>query len=107
MLYQDLWKTQFDSEDSMKDARKALVVLAIEKALLDVGKPTYDEVVGMLYQDYHCYLPDCYENPEYLSRVLKELYGQSHLAIIESIKKYLSEMSTQEDIINFIMKISE
>ena len=91
----------------MNDAKKALVALAIEKALLDVGKPTYNEVVGKIYKDYHCYLPDCYESPEYLSRVLKELYGQSHLAIIESIKKYIGEMSTQEGIANFIMKISE
>jgi hypothetical protein len=91
----------------MEDARKALVVLAIERALLEVGKPTYNEVLGKLKKDYHCYLPDCYENPEYLSRILKELYGQSHLAIIESIKKYLGEMSTQEEIANFIMKISE
>ena len=91
----------------MNDVKKALVVLAIEKALLDVGKPTYNEVVGKIYKDYHCYLPDCYENPEYLSTVLKELYGQSHLAIIESIKKYIGEMSTQEGITNFIMKISE
>lgn len=93
--------------DSMKDARKALVVLAIEKTLLEVGRPAYDEVLGKLNEDYNCYLSDCYENPEYLSKVLKELYGQSHFAIIESIKKYLAESSTQEDITKFIIKISE
>ena len=91
----------------MIEARKALVVMAIEKTLLEVGKPTYEEVLGKLKKDYHCYLSDCYENPEYLSRVLKELYGQSRLAIIASIRKYLAEMSTQEDITNFIIKISE
>jgi len=91
----------------MNDARKTLAVLAIEKALLDVGKPTYNEVLGKLYQDYHSSISDCYENPEYLSRVLKELYGQSHLAIIESIKKQLDDVSRQEEIINFVMKISE
>ena len=91
----------------MMEARKALVVMAIEKALLEVGKPTYDEVLGKLKKDYNCYLSDCYEYPEYLSRVLKELYGQSYSAIIESIKKYLAEMNTQEGIANFIMKISE
>ena len=91
----------------MKEARKALVVLAIEKTLLEVGRPTYDEVLGKLNEDYQCYLSDCYENPEYLSRVLKELYGPSHRAIIVSIKKYLAETSTQEDIAKFIIKISE
>jgi hypothetical protein len=94
-------------KDSMIEARKALVVLAIEKALLEVGKPTYDEVLGKLAEDYHCYLPDCFENPEYLSRVLKELYGQSSLAIIKSIKKFLAEMNTYKDIANFVIKISE
>ena len=91
----------------MIEARKALVIMAIEKALLEVGKPTYDEVLSNLKKDYHCYLSDCYEHPEYLSKVLKELYGQSHTAIIESIKKYLAEMNTQEGIAIFIMKISE
>lgn len=91
----------------MIEARKALVIMAIEKALLEVGKPTYDEVLGKLKKNHHCYLSDCYEHPEYLSKCLKELYGQSHITIIESIKKYLAEMSTQEGIANFIMKISE
>lgn len=105
MIYQALSDTF--ASDSMREARKALVFLAIEKALLEVGKPTYEEVLGKLAKDYHCYLSDCYENPEYLSRVLRELYGQSRTAIIKSIKKYLAEMSMQEDIANFILKISE
>jgi hypothetical protein len=90
----------------MMGARKALVIFVIEKVLLEVSKPTYDKVLDKLYRDYHCYISDCYENPEYLSRVLKELYGQSHLAIIQSIEKQLDDMSTQEGIHNFLMQIS-
>lgn len=101
MVDSSIWK------DSTRDAKKAFVTLTIETVLLDMGKPTYNKVINKLYNDYHCYLPDCYENPKYLSRVLKELYGQSHLTIIESIKKQLGEMSTQPEINNFIMKISE
>ena len=97
----------FDRKQFMIEAKKALVVLAIEKTLLEVGRPTYDEVLSKLNKDYHCYLSDCYENPEYLSNVLKELYGQSRLAMIASIRKYLAEMNSQEDIANFIIKISE
>ena len=36
----------------MIEARKALVVLAIEKTLLEVGRPTYDEVLAKLHEDY-------------------------------------------------------
>ena len=60
----------------MIEARKALVVLAIEKALLEVGKPTYEEVLGKLAEVYHCYLPDCYENPEYLLSVKRTVWSK-------------------------------
>ena len=91
----------------MQEAKKALVVLAIEKTLLEVGRTTYDEVLGKLNENYDCYLSDCYDHPEYLSSVLKELYGQSSLAIIKSIQNYLAQASVQDDIAKFIMKISE
>jgi hypothetical protein len=91
----------------MINARIALVVLAIEKALLEIGKPTYDEVLGKLAQDYNCYLSDCYEHPEYLSRVLKDLYGQCRMEIIKSIEQFLVEMKEYEDIQGFIIKIRE
>ncbi|HXU96190.1 MAG TPA: hypothetical protein VFP45_07120 [Candidatus Nitrosotalea sp.] len=91
----------------MINARKALVVLAIEKALLEIGKPTYNEVLGKLAQDYNCYLSDCYEHPEYLSRVLKDLYGQCRMEIIKSIEQFLVEMKEYEDIQGFIIKIRE
>lgn len=81
--------------------------MVIEKALLEVGRPTYHKVLAKLKEDHNCYLSDCYENPEYLSNALKKLYGQSRLAIIASIKKYLDELTTQEDIANCIIKISE
>jgi hypothetical protein len=91
----------------MKDARRALVVLAIEDTLLKVGQITYYEVLDKLYDNYDCYVSDCYDHPEYLSQVLKELYGDGRLPIIESIKQYLAEVNTQEDIEKFIIKISE
>jgi hypothetical protein len=73
----------------MKDARRALVILAIEDTLLKVGQVTYYEVLGKLYDNYDCYVSECYDHPEYLSQVLMELYGDGSLAIIESIKRGL------------------
>ena len=83
-----------------------LTILAIEKTLLDIGKPIYDKVVSMLDKNYHCYLTDCYEHPEYLSQILKESYGNSQNVIIESIKNELEEFSYKELVERFLKVIS-
>ena len=68
---------------------KALVWLAIESALFKIGGPIYQKVVDDLYEKYHCYIPDCYEHPEYLNEILKGLYGNAHDVIVKSINKQL------------------
>lgn len=87
-------------------AKKALVSLAIEIVLLEIGKPTYDEVIHKLFQVYKCYIPDCYEHPEYLKTILQDLYGSSSISIIESIKKQLEEFENQKGVDVFIAGIS-
>ena len=84
------------------DTMKALVTLAIEKMLLDMGKPVYDTVVDRLYKKYHCYIPDCFEKPEYLKDVLKDMYGPSYHAIINSIEKQLYEFAYKKRIETFL-----
>jgi hypothetical protein len=91
---------------SSREARKALIALAIETVLLKMGKPAYDQVIKNLYKEYHCYLPDCYEHPEYLKRILQDLFGRSSINIVESIKKYLGEYAEQKGIDAFITVIS-
>ncbi len=86
--------------------KKALVSMVIETTLLEIGKPTYDEVNHKLFKDYKCYLPDCYEHPEYLKTILKDLYGNSSAVIIESIQKQLEEFETQQGVSSFILGIS-
>jgi len=87
-------------------AKKALVSLSIEKVLLTIGKRVLDEVNSRLYENYHCYIPDCFDNPEYLKKVLQDLYGRASLNIIQSIKKELEEFTEQKGIDNFITVIS-
>jgi hypothetical protein len=89
------------------DVYKALTILAIEKTLLDVGKAVYDKVISTLEKNYHCYLTDCYEHPEYLSEILKQLYGDSYNEIIESINKKLEEFSNKEPIERFLQVIHQ
>ncbi|MDE1866567.1 MAG: hypothetical protein KGI08_02505 [Thaumarchaeota archaeon] len=88
------------------NVRKALVTLAIETVLFKIGKPAHDEVIGRLGKEYKCYLPDCYEHPEYLKKTLQDLYGNCATTIIESIKKQLEEFETQKGIDTFIARIS-
>jgi hypothetical protein len=82
--------------------KKALVAFAIEKALIEMGEPVFDKVAKTLRDDYHCYIPDCYDHPEYLKRILSDLYGNAHVAITNSIKNSLREFSKQESISKFI-----
>lgn len=85
--------------------KKALVGLAIEKALLDIGRPVLDQVIRKLEKEYNCYIFDCYNNPEMLYRILKEIYGNSYKTIVGSIKKNLDEFAYQEPISRFISVI--
>ncbi len=70
---------------------KALVTLAIEKTLLNIGKPFYEKVSSKLQKEYKCYIPDCYDHPECLESVLKSIFGNSHGKIVETIREELIE----------------
>ena len=87
--------------------RKALVSIAIEKSLLKVGNPVYDLVITKLKEKYDCYLPDCYDHPEYLSEILSGLYGNAHKIIVESINSELQEFSGYNGISSFLKIICE
>jgi hypothetical protein len=90
-----------DSPNTMK----ALTTIVIGKTLLEIGTPVYDKVMHRLYEKYHCYIPDCFEKPEYLKEVLKELYGESHKAIVYSIEQELKEFTHDKKTENFLQII--
>ena len=87
--------------------KKALVTVTIEKILLDMGKTVYDKVIEKLNKNYNCYLTDCYENPEYLSETLNELFGNSCRCIMNSIAKQLTEFETKESISRFVKVMNQ
>ncbi len=84
------------------DTMKPLTTIVIEKTLLDIGVSVYDKLVDRLYEKYHCYIHDCYEKPEYLMDVLKELYGTSHKVIIYSIENELKEFTHDKKTAHFL-----
>ena len=94
-------------ETDKDQIKKAIVALAIEQTLLEYGPPALEKVSNKLFEDYHCYVPDCYNNPEYLNKVLKDLFGNSHTVIVESIRKRLEKMTMQDLIKDFLANLSE
>lgn len=86
----------------MDIAKRALVTLVIERNLLDVSEPLYEKVVTILKKEYNCYLPDCYEHPEYLTEILKRLYGNAYHTIVVSINKQLEEFTYNKPISKFL-----
>jgi len=87
--------------------KRALVTLTIENVLLEMGKPSLEAFTKKLYKNYNCYIPDCIDHPEYLSQVLKEMYGNSYKTIVSEIMNSLAEFSYQKPISNFIKIISD
>lgn len=97
--------SKLDQEDF--GINQAKVSFAIEKALLGIGGPAYESVVQKLYENHRCRLFDCYEHPEYLHSVLKEIFGDNYKAIAKSIKSHLKDVSEQKPITDFLSVISK
>lgn len=86
--------------------KSALVGFTIEQALLEIGKSAVDEVGDRLYEKHGCYFSDCLEHPEYLSVILREIFGGSHVVIVKSIRDRLAEFEDQQPFSNFLLTIS-
>lgn len=87
-----------DSEEIMK----ALVTLAIEQTLGESTNAAFKTVTNKLLSDFDCDLSDCFEKPEYLKAVLKELYGESHNKIVNSIEQELKDFTYNKKIKTFL-----
>lgn len=78
------------------------VILAIAKVLEEIGKPVLEQVCSRIYSKYNCYLIECYDNPEYLADVLKELFGSAYKKIIERIEESVEDYVPEEPIQDFL-----
>jgi len=84
---------------------RALVAFSVEKVLLDIGKPILYKVTDRLYKQYHCYIPDCYEHPDYLNNVLRSVFGNSYSTISEAIKLELNEHLEDKAVLKLVNTI--
>jgi len=61
--------------DDHTDMNRELITVAVEHALLQMGKPELEMVEYQLKNDYNCTIRDCLEHPEYLKQVLNQLFS--------------------------------
>lgn len=91
----------------VNQVKKALVSLALEESLLEIGgSKLLHEVFRILYEKFHCYLPDCYEHPDYLRGIFTDLDSGTVDVFLESLNEKLEEFSYQKPIGEFLTKIS-
>jgi|SRR6185312_4614188 hypothetical protein len=88
------------------DVSKALVSLAIEQSLVQVGGSVVLDVVSdKIFEKYQCHIPECYEHPEYLNSVLVDMSITIHHVIVRLVRNQLEEFSYKEEIQNFLEKL--
>jgi hypothetical protein len=91
----------------LETAKKTMLVYVIENILLKIGKSSYDLVLEKLQKDYGCHISGCVEHPEYLKRVLQDIYGNASVGILGQIKNELDDLAEQKYYSNFIEVISK
>ena len=85
------------------DVMKALTSITIQKVLNDISSPAFEKVSKKLQKEYKCYIPDCYDHPEYLESVLKSIFGNAYTAIVDQIRVELVEHADDNGI-NLLIK---
>lgn len=90
------------SGDSLDEMKRTMVTLAIKNSLLELGLEEFDKIVMMLQKDYNSTLEDCYDNPEFLKQVLKDLLGDAYNDVLNSLKENINNISPHKSTENFL-----
>lgn len=96
-----------ENDGDNKYLTKFVIMLAIEKSLLKMGRPELKKVEDTLLLEHNCTFEDCVSNPTPLKKVLSELFGNCYEDIYHSMNAVLKDTSMDEDIKQFlqIMKV--
>ncbi len=83
------------------EQHKIALVSCLEVVMMSMGNTKYNLAIAKLDSLYDITLRDCYEHPEYLKSVLKEVYLEDYDYIINEVKAHLDELANEEDMVNF------
>lgn len=92
--------------DPHPEPYKLALISYVELVLMRRGNANYHLVMARLDTLYGCKISDCYEHPEYLKTVLKDVYQEDYKSIISQIKSYLAELAGVKEMVDFF-KIME
>ena len=84
------------------DPNKLALVSCMELVLMKSGNENYHLVLAKLNSLYESGLKDCYDHPEYLRIILKEVYQNNYQSVIKEIKMFLDDLLQDVDISRFV-----
>jgi len=90
-----------------KEMINELITLSVEHALLKMGNPELELVKSRLKKEYNCEISDSLEHPEYLKKILRELFGNAYQDILKTINKRLKKTSMDKPIVQFLTVMGE
>jgi hypothetical protein len=82
--------------DSIRDQNKLAFMTCVEIVLMRRGNHNYNLVIARLGSLYDCTIMDCYEHPEYLRTVLKEVYKEDYHSVLDEMKLELESLVDME-----------
>ena len=81
---------------------KENLALSIEVVLMRRGGPEFQMVLAKLKNNFNLDIINCYEKPEYLRKVLKEVYREDFKSVVEEIIWELGEYAQEQKITGFL-----
>jgi len=79
-----------------------IVRVAVESALLEMGPLELEKVTTILKNEYRCSLGETIYHPEYLKKILLDLFGNSYEDILTTIHRILSKVKTKHPIVDYL-----
>ena len=86
--------------------KQELITVAVEYALLQMGKPELEMVKSRLRDDYNCTIGDCLDHPEHLKQVLNELFGYRYEDILDTINRVVRDGNINSRVEKFLMGLN-
>lgn len=86
--------------------QRLAVLACIELVLMRKGNTNYNSVVAKLNSLYGCAVIDCFEHPDYLRTVIKQVYDGEYHSVIGEIKEQLDDLANVAEINNFLINLS-